>query len=466
MKKKLSLLGIFALFVFHSFAQVPTEIQTWTTLPDKSKLLEFKKLETKFENVSLNNTFPTIVIDVSKSFQKMDGFGYTLTGGSATLLHKMDANDRRKLLAEIFGNQENSIGVNYLRMSVGASDLSEKAFSYDEIEKGKTDVSLKNFSLDEEKKDFIPVLKEILAINPKIKMMATPWSPPVWMKTNENSIGGSLKPEFYDIYANYLVKYIQEMKKEGFTIDALTIQNEPLHPGNNPSLLMYPFEQANFIKKSLGPAFQKAAFKTKILIYDHNADRPDYPIQVLNDPSAKKYIDGTAFHLYGGSVEAIGEVHEVHPDKNLYFTEQWTGSKGSFDGDLNWHIRTLVIGASRNWCKTVLEWNLANDPQMNPHTDGGCTECLGALTIDGNKVSRNVSYYIIGHASKFVEPNSTRIFSNSLGDISNVAFKTPKGKIVLIAQNESDLEKTTVISFQNKQFTYTFPKKAVVTFVW
>lgn len=463
MKIRKTFVGIISLICINAQAQ---NIESWITLPDKTKLLQKETLTTTFEKASTTNTLPTIIIDETKTFQKMDGFGFMLTSGSATLLHQMDAIERKKLLNELFGMQENSISISYLRISVGASDLSEKAYSYDDIEKGRTDVLLKNFSLAEDKKDLIPVLKEILAINPKIKLMATPWSPPVWMKTNENSIGGSLKPEFYEVYAKYLVKYIQEMKKEGILIDAMTIQNEPLHPGNNPSLLMYPYEQADFIKKSLGPAFQKAAIKTKILIYDHNADRPDYPIQVLNDLAAKKFIDGTAFHLYGGSVEAIGEVHEVHPDKNLYFTEQWTGSKGSFDGDLNWHIRTLIIGASRNWCKTVLEWNLANDPLMNPHTDGGCTECLGALTIDGNKVTRNVSYYIIGHASKLVEPNSTRIFSNSLGDISNVVFKTPNGKIVLIAQNESDKEKTTIISYKNKQFTYTFPKKAVVTFVW
>jgi glucosylceramidase len=148
------------------------------------------------------------------------------------------------------------------------------------------------------------------------------------MKTNSNSKGGSLLPKYYDAYALYFVKYIQSMKKEGINIDAVTIQNEPLHPGNNPSLLMQPEEQGAFIKQSLGKAFKLAKITTKIWLYDHNADRPDYPIAILNDPEVRQYVDGSAFHLYGGSVENIRQVHEAHPDKNLYFTEQWIGAPG------------------------------------------------------------------------------------------------------------------------------------------
>jgi glucosylceramidase len=202
-------------------------------------------------------------------------------------------------------------------------------------------------------------------------------------------------------------------------------------------------EQADFIKRSLGPAFEtEASIKTKIIIYDHNADRPDYPISVLNDPEAKKYIDGSAFHLYGGVIENVSKVHEAHPDKNLYFTEQWIGAPGDFAGDFRWHVKNLVIGASRNWCKTVLEWNLAADPQQKPHTPGGCDRCLGALTIDGDLVTRNPAYYIVAHASKFVRPGSVRIDSNIPVGLPNVAFKTPEGKVVVIVLNDSDSEKT------------------------
>ena len=279
-------------------------------------------------------------------------------------------------------------------------------------------------------------------------------------------MGGSLLPEYYQVYANYLVKYIKEMKKLGIVIDAMTIQNEPLHPGNNPSLLMLPNEQANFIKNNLGPTFLKNGIKTKIIIYDHNADRTDYSISILNDPAARKFIDGSAFHLYGGNVETISEVHEAHPDKNLYFTEQWIGHPSNFGGDMAWHIKNLIIGATRNWCKTVLEWNLAIDPQMNPHTEGGCTACLGAITIDKDKIERNAAYYIIGHASKFVPTNSKRIASNTVLNLQNVAFKTPEGKTVLIVINDSDKSLEFLIGSKGKQAKETIEAASVITYVW
>jgi glucosylceramidase len=286
------------------------------------------------------------------------------------------------------------------------------------------------------------------------------------MKTNNNSKGGSLKPELHDAYARYFVKYIQGMAAEGITIDAITIQNEPLHPGNNPSLLMLPEQQAAFIKESLGPAFEAANLDTKIIIYDHNADHPDYPITVLNDPEAKRYIDGSAFHLYGGTIDAIAQVHEAHPDRNLYFTEQWIGAPGNFAGDLAWHVKNLVIGAPRNWSKTVLEWNLAADPNQEPHTEGGCTECLGALTLAGDSVTRNTAYYIIAHASKFVRPGSVRIESNMPEDLPNVAYLTPNGQKVLIVLNERAEAQTFSLRYDNKQVTTSLPGGAVGTYVW
>jgi len=449
---------VIALLLLTSGFSIGQNIEKWVTKLDKSKLLEKQKQALVFSKNQEN--LPTIFVDDSKSFQTMDGFGYTLTSGSATLINQLS--NKKQLLDELFGNAENSIGVNYLRVSVGASDLSDHAYSYSESK----DLSLKNFSLKEDERDLIPVLKEIVKINPKIKILASPWSPPTWMKTNNNSMGGSLLPEYYQVYANYLVKYIKEMRKHGIVIDGLTIQNEPLHPGNNPSILMLPNEQANFIKNNLGPTFLKNGIKTKIIIYDHNADRPDYPISILNDPAARKFIDGSAFHLYGGNVENIREVHEAHPDKNLYFTEQWIGHPSNFGGDLAWHVKNLIIGATRNWCKTVLEWNLAIDPQMNPHTEGGCTACLGAITIDKDKIERNAAYYIIGHASKFVPTNSKRIASNTVLNLNNVAFKTPEGKTVLIIINDSDKGLEFLIGSKGKMAKETIEGGSVVTYVW
>ncbi|GAB3880510.1 glycoside hydrolase family 30 protein [Spirosoma agri] len=441
-----------------------TGVEFWLTNPDRSSLFTKQAGALSFANATNGN--PTIDIDASQTFQSIDGFGYTLTGGSAMLLNRMDAKARAALLNELFSTEGNSIGVSYLRISIGASDLDDRVFSYDDLPEGQTDVDLKKFSLDPDRAHLIPVLKEILAINPAIKIMGSPWSPPAWMKTNSNSKGGSLKPEYYNAYAQYFIKYIQGMKAEGIRIDAITIQNEPLHPGNNPSLLMLPADQALFIKTSLGPAFKSAQIDTKIFLYDHNADRPDYPISILNDPEAKKYVDGSAFHLYAGSIEALTEVHNAHPDKNLYFTEQWIGAPGNLKGDLAWHVKTLIIGATRNWSRNVLEWNLAADPKQEPHTPGGCTQCMGALTLDGNTVTRNPAYYNVAVASKFVRPGSVRIQSNTSDTLPNVAFKTPDGRKVIIVLNTKESTQAFNVREDGKLISTSLPAGSVGTYVW
>ncbi|AHM63355.1 O-glycosyl hydrolase [Flammeovirgaceae bacterium 311] len=442
-----------------------SDVMVWLTTPDKSSLFEKQAQNPGFASSSSTN--PLIEVDTNQTYQAIDGFGYTLTGGSALHLNRMNAAARSALLQELFATTENNIGVSYLRVSVGASDLDEKPFSYNDLPAGQTDPTLAQFSLAPDRENLIPVLKEILAINPDILIMGSPWSPPAWMKTNNDTRGGSLKPEYYDVYAQYLVKYIQEMAAEGIRIDALTVQNEPLHPGNNPSLLMLAEDQAIFIKNHLGPAFEAANIDTKIIIYDHNADRPDYPITILNDPEAKKYVDGSAFHLYGGSIDALSQVHNAHPDKNIYFTEQWIGAPGNFPEDLAWHTRELIIGATRNWSRTVLEWNLSSDPNLQPHTDrGGCDKCLGAVTIAGNNVTRNPAYYIIAHASKFVRPGSVRIESNMLNNLPNVAFKAPNGQKVLIVLNNSGSQQSFNIKTGDKVVSTSLTGGAVGTYVW
>jgi len=436
-------------------------VSAYITMPDKSVLLE--KTAT-FSKPAADHV--QLTINPAVKYQEMDGFGYSLTGGSALHIAKMTAPARTALLKELFGTGDESIGVSYLRISIGASDLDELVFSYNDLPKGQTDVNLEKFDLGYDKKYLIPVLKEILAISPNIKILASPWSPPVWMKDNGDTKGGSLKPEYYTAYANYLVKYIQEMKKNGIAIDALTVQNEPLHPGNNPSLLMPADAQKVFVRDHLGAAFSKNNIHTKIIIYDHNADRPDYPISILDDAKAAQYVDGSAFHLYGGTVDAISKVHEAHPSKNLYFTEQWVGAPGNFKKEFNWHIENLIIGAPRNWCKTVLEWNLAADTKQDPHTDrGGCDRCLGAITIDGDKVTREPAYYIIAQASKFVRPGSVRIESNMPKNLPNVAYTTPDGKTATIIQNTSKETQTVDVTAGDKKTTITLKAGAVATLV-
>lgn len=413
-----------------------------------------------------DDRLPVIQIDTAQGFQTVDGFGYTLTGGSAFLLHGMGKAERAALLQELFGKRANSIGVSYLRLSIGASDLDAEVFSYDDLPVGQTDPELRHFNLSKDTLHLLPVLQEILVINPDIKIMASPWSAPMWMKTNGSSIGGELKPEFYGVYAHYFVKYIEAMQALGIAVDAITPQNEPQHGGNNPSLVMLASQQGYFVKSHLGPAFRAAGLATKIVVWDHNCDNPGYPLAILNDPAAKPFVAGSAFHLYGGEVSALSQVHDAHPDKAIYFTEQWTGSKSVFAGDLQWHLKNVIIGTMRNWSRTALEWNLANDPTFGPHTSGGCTQCQGAVTIDGSKSTKNVSYYIIGQASKFVLPGSVRVGSNLIWQLPNVAFRTPEGKTVLIVLNEATTASIFHIQVGEQWITASLPASTVGTFVW
>jgi len=438
---------------------------SYITTPDRSSLLTPGPVLAFSEGTSGG-----ILVDSTTTYQTIDGFGYTLTGGSAMLLHqKLDLQDRQKLLKEMFSTEGDGVGFSYLRISIGASDLDERVFSYDDMPAGQTDETLSAFSLDPDRTHLIPVLKEILQINPSIRIMGSPWSAPAWMKSNGLPKGGSLKSVYYQAYANYFVKYIKGMEAEGINIDAVTLQNEPENPGNTPSMTMTSAEQALFVKSHLGPAFRAAGIKTKIIVFDHNCDHPIYPIEVLSDAAANEFIDGSAFHLYAGDISAMGTVHEVFPLKNVYFTEQWTSGQGDFGGDLRWHLKNVVIGATRNWGRTVLEWNLASDENFNPHTnDGGCTLCQGALTINSGTglVSRNVSYYIIAHASRFVPPGSIRIGSNMIAGFPNVAFKTPAGKKVLIVLNDSDRNGDFTIGFGNRQASAFLRSGSVGTYIW
>ena len=441
-----------------------TEISTWTTTADAKVLLEKQTQELHFleqeEALTKVEIFPEVHL------QNIDGFGYTLTGGSAQLIRQMDTTARANLLNEVFGCGEDGNCTSFLRLSMGASDLDESVFSYDDTNNNEPDPELNGFTLSKDTVHLIPVLKEIFAINPNIKLMATPWSAPAWMKDNNSSKGGSLLKKYEGSYAAYFVKYYQSMAQQGINIHAFTIQNEPHHGGNNPSMVMEADQQSRFIAQNLGPAFAEHQIPAKIIIWDHNCDEASYPIEVLKDEKARPYIDGSAFHLYAGDISALSEVHQACPEKNLYFTEQWTGAKGEFGGDLLWHVKNVVIGSLRNWSKIALEWNLANDPGFGPHTPGGCTECKGALTIDGSHYEKNVSFYIIGHITKFVPPGSQVIKSLIPEGLSGVTLKTPEGKIVMLLLNEFGQSKSFNITIDGKSAKTEIPANGVVTYVW
>jgi len=460
------LIACLVLFVFSLNAQHKGDVAVWLTTADRASL--FSQQTSPLHFGTPKDAIPTIDVDDKQTFQSIDGFGFALTGGSAHLLMRMEAQQRSNLLRELFSPEGKGIGVSYLRVSIGSSDMNDHVFTYDDLPPGEKDMDLSRFNFGPDRADVIPVLKEILAINPQIKILGSPWSAPSWMKTNENPKGGSLKPEYYDTYAQYFVKYIEGMKAEGIKIDAITIQNEPLNDKNTPSMVMQAKEEAAFIKQSLGPAFRKAGITTKIILYDHNCDVPEYPLEILNDPEARQYVDGSGFHLYAGEIIAMSKVHDAYPDKNLYFTEQMViEDKGDSELEIASPVQRLLVGATRNWSRNVLLWNLAADPENKPHTDnGGCPICQGAITLDGNKVTRNIAYYTVAHASKFVRPGSVRIQSNLLDDLPNAAFKTPDGKRVLIVVNSSKSSQTFQIRYRNKGVTSTLSAGAVGTYVW
>jgi len=476
------------------FAQNPEpgKIEVWITNPDRSALFEKQAETVSFSNKE-NRRGSTIIIDDNQKLQLIDGFGFALTGGSAELMMKMSSSERAKLIKELFATDANNVGVSYIRLSIGSSDLNSFVYSYDDLPDGQTDLPLVKFDLYQDYKDVIPVMKEILAVNPQIKILGSPWSAPKWMKVSNDVRGGALKPEYYDVYSRYLVKYIQAMKHEGITIDAITVQNEPLNSKNTPSMPWLPNEQKDFIKNNLGPAFEAAGLQTKIILFDHNLDRIDFPLTTLRDPEAAKYVDGSGFHHYGGDMSAMTTLHTARPDKNLYFTEQMVVEKpGSQTIDIAAQVKRLIIGTTRNWSKNVILWNLAADPLNDPHTDnGGCPMCQGAVTLDGDNVSRNLAYYVVAHASKLVRPGSIRIASTSKGDMTvvlnddeerpgsirvttienndilpNVAFKTPEGKTVLIVANDSYSVNSFRIQYNGQYAGFQLKPGAVGTYVW
>lgn len=485
--KKLFLLAL----TLHAIYIQAQQIESWITTSDRNTLFQQQSEKITFGDEQ-GKELP-IIIDDRQEYQTMDGFGFALTEGSAFQLNRMSANARENILKEMFRNDVNNVGFSYIRLTLGASDLNNFVYSYNDLPDGEKDTGLKKFNLGHDYDDVIPVMKEILKIVPDIKIMASPWSAPVWMKTNNNVQGGALKKEYYHVYAQYFVKYIQQMAKEGITIDAVTIQNEPLNSRNTPSMPWYWQEHNEFVRDHLGPAFKEAGIETKIVIFDHNCDRPDYPLAILSDAITAQYVDGSAFHHYRGYLSGMSIVHRARPDKNIYFTEQMlTERPDSKTINIASSVKRLLIDVTRNWSKNIVLWNYAADPLNDPHTDnGGCSMCQGAITIDGDQVIRNIAYYTIAHVSKFVRPGSVRISSTHPFDsgvditedeerpevrrttvvehsdvLPNVAFKTPEGKIVLIIANDSWSRNHVKVQYNGRFASLPLAPGSVGTFIW
>ena len=433
----------------------------------------------------------TISVDPSRRYQRMDGFGASITDSSASLLAGLDPAVRHRTMRDLFARN----GLSFLRQPMGASDFVDGPhYTYDDVPSGRTDYRLRHFSIAHDKRQILPLLREALALNPKLKVMATPWSPPAWMKTNQSLIGGRLidSPRIYATYARYFVKFVKAYRRQGVPIYAVTVQNEPQNrnPSGYPGADMPVAQEAKLINE-LGPRLRRAGLRTKIFGYDHNwAEHPndvattppgedpetEYPTKLLNT-SAGRWIAGTAFHCYAGDQARQTQLHDAFPGKGVWFTE-CSGSHGAtdppaqvFSDTLKWHARNISIGVPRNWAKTVVNWNLALDPAGGPH-NGGCDTCTGVVTVDGDTVTRNAEYYTLGHLARFVQPGAERIASTSFGttgwngQIMDVAFRNRDGTTALVVHNENDDPRTFAVAEGGYAFEYTLPGGALATFTW
>ncbi len=414
---------------------------------------------------------PVIDVDESKTYQQMIGFGAAMTDASAYLImHRMPAKDRNALMQDLFG-RDSGTGLSFIRVPMGASDFSLRHYSYDDMPGSETDSALIRFSIDDDRLEKIPLLQRALAINPQITLVASPWSPPAWMKSSGSLIKGTLLPRFYDSFADYFVKFIQAYGAEGLPIYAVTVQNEPNYePADYPGMRLDAIARARVIGQHLGPRFEREGIRTLIWDWDHNWDLSQSPMEVLADPAARKYVQGVAWHCYAGDVSAQSIPHSAYPDKDSYFTECSGGEWATnFADNLKFNVGTIVIGATRNWARGVALWNLALDEKGGPHT-GGCGNCRGVVTIDSKTgaYTPNVEYYALAHASRFVRPGAYRIQSQSADTtLANVAFKNPDGYTkVLIVLNTAKEPRTFAVRSSGRSFRYTLPAASVVTLTW
>ncbi len=410
-----------------------------------------------------------VTIDTTKHFQKMHGFGAAMTDASALLLSNLPQDKRKAIMAELFGRGPNGLGLSFTRLTVGASDFSTSDYSYDDTPGNVPDPELRYFSIDPAKKYVLPRIREALAINPDLLVMISPWSAPAWMKTTRSLIKGQLVPQYYPAFANYLARTVEGFEHEGVPVSMVTIQNEPdFEPDDYPGMRVNSPDRAVIIGRYVGPEFRSRGLRTKILDYDHNWDNPEMPLTVLNDPVARQYVSGVAWHCYEGDVPAQSPVHDAYPQKDAWLTECSGGEwQPKYSEVLGWMTDKLIIGASNNWSKGTLLWNLALDPAHGPHT-GGCADCRGVVTIDPatGAITRNVEYYVLGHASRFVLPGAFRVGSTSRGaDVEAAAFLNPDGSRVAILYRKAG-EGPLTIALDKERYIVSLPKGSVATLRW
>jgi glucosylceramidase len=444
-------------------------VSAWETTADQSQLLAPQASATF--NAGSGSASQTITVNPSTTYQSMTGFGASFTDSSAWLVANSPL--RSQIMTKLF-SPTNGIGLDFLRQPIGASDFSQSLFSYDDMPSGQTDPTLAHFSIAHDNAYILPVLQQALSLNPNVTVMATPWSPPGWMKSSGSMIGGSLNSGDYQVFADYLTKFVQAYDAAGVPISLITAQNEPEYsPSNYPGSTFTASQEASFIGNNLGPDLQKAGLSTKIIAYDHNWNDTTFPETILGNSTAGPYTAGVAWHCYAGDPSAQTTVHNAYPNKDTYFTEcsgtQSSNPADTFADSLDWQTENLIIGATRNWAKTVATWNMALNPSGGPSMN--CTNCTGVVTVDNSAdtATYNAEYYVLGQASKFVKPGAVRIESNTFGsgNLEDVAFRNPDGSNALIVLNADTANAHTFNVDENGQyFSYTLPARAVATFTW
>lgn len=421
----------------------------------------------------------TITVNENTTYQQMDGFGVSLTDSSAWLLnYKLNASKRAEVMEKLFGNT--GIGLSVLRQPMGSSDFTWSAYTYDDTA---GDTSLGQFTISRDLPYIVPMVKAAIAKNPGIKVFASPWSSPAWMKYSGTLNGGKLKAEYYQTYADYFKKYIQAYQAQGIPIYAVTVQNEPMYEtGAYPSMGMNEQDETGFIGDYLGPTLQNAGINTKIIAFDHNYLNWSFPntvVQNLKNSGKASYIAGSAFHHYdSGDGSQMTSMHNAHPDKDIWFTEGGFGTwndpqNGTSQGFDN--MITEFINITRNWSKSIILWNAALDQKDGPALLSAYNTNRGMVTIQNsdnsnsnpeNNVTYTKQYYLLGHFSKFVVPGAYRIQTNTSNDLKNVAFKNPDGSKVVIAYNPQTSAKNVKIQWGSQSFIVNVPAKSVMTYKW
>ena len=429
-----------------------------------------------------------IAVNPGQTYQVIDGFGAAMTDSSAHVMYKLSEDKRNSLMERLF-DESKGIGLSYLRNTMGGCDFSTDYYTYDDLPEGQTDPELKRFSIERDMKQIIPLEKQALKINPKIKIIASPWTAPPWMKTIYTYNGlmdpsgeypadaPRLKKEFYGTWANYFVKYIQAYKEQGIVIDAVTHQNEPGVDPPYPAMRWNEEEMIDFIKNHLYPAFQKNKLDTKIYAWDYSYAGINVVLQMMFE--AGEALDGAAFHFYDGDSAAQNTFKDAFPDKNVLVTEA-SGLTKPFMNGLFWHMNNIT-SSLRNQGTGYILWNLALDqnggPTVNEYdpTAGGSKSpvCVPLVTVNtaNNSYSFTSDYYALAHFSKFIRPGAKRVFSSdtaaaSDGKLLNLACMNEDGTVTVVLTNQSAAPADVKIQVGDRVLTTTLSGRSVTTLTW